>query len=83
MYEDAELETLLDQDFFQMQEELASTLGVIHQAISHHLKSLEMIQKKQGNWIPYELTPRNVERRFSTKIKCCLPSINERVFCIV
>ena len=24
-----------------------------------------MVQK-QGNWVPYELTPRNVERRFST-----------------
>ena len=22
--------------------------------------------KKQGDWVPYELTPRNVERRFST-----------------
>jgi len=29
------------------------------------LKSLGMIQK-QGNWVPYELKPRNVERRFFT-----------------
>ena len=34
-------------------------------AISHRLKSLGMI-KKQENWIPYELTPRNVECRFRT-----------------
>ena len=65
MYEDAELEGLLDQDSSQTQEELARTLGVTQQAISHRLNSSEMIQK-QGNWIPYELTPRNVECRFST-----------------
>lgn len=65
VYEDAELEALLDQDSCQTQEELALTLGVTQQAISHRLKSLGMIQK-QGNWVPYELTPRNVERRFST-----------------
>ena len=34
-------------------------------AISHRLKSLGMIQK-QGNWVQYELTPRNVECRFFT-----------------
>jgi len=33
--------------------------------ISYRLKSLGMIQK-QGNWVPYELKPRNVERRFFT-----------------
>ena len=65
MYEVAELEALLDQDSCQTQEELAHTLGVTQQAISHRLKSLGIIQK-QGNRVPYELTPRNVERRFST-----------------
>ena len=65
IYEDAELEALLDQDSCQTQEELALTLGVTQQAISHRLKSLGMIQK-QGNWVPYELTPRNVERRLLT-----------------
>ena len=74
MYEDAELESLLDEDSCQTQEALALTLGVIQpiiqaiqslQAISHSLKSLGMIQK-QGNWVPYELTARNVERRFFT-----------------
>ena len=65
MYEDAELESLLDEDSCQTQEALALTLGVTQPAISHRLKSLGMIQK-QGNWVPYELTPRNVERRFFT-----------------
>ena len=73
VYEDAELEALLDEDSCQT---LALTLGVTQPAISHRLKSLGMIQK-QGNWVPYELKPRNVERRFFT---CCLPGINERVF---
>ena len=73
MYEDAELEALLDEDSCQRalgQEALALTLGVTQPAISHRLKSLGMIQK-QGNWVPYELKPRNVERRFS-HVKCCL-----------
>ena len=65
VYEDAELKALLDEDSCQMQEALALTLGVTQPAISHRLKSLGMIQK-QGNWIPYELKPRNVERRFFT-----------------
>jgi len=44
-----------------MQKELALTLGVTQQTISYRLKSLGTIQK-QGNWVPYELKPRNVER---------------------
>ena len=65
MYEDAELKSLLDEDSCQTQESLALTLGVTQPAISHRLKSLGKIQK-QGNWVQYELTPRNVERRFFT-----------------
>ena len=65
VYKDAELEALLDQDSCQTQEELARTLGLTQQAISHRSKSLGMIQE-QGNWVSFELTPRNVERRFPT-----------------
>ncbi|EFN76296.1 Histone-lysine N-methyltransferase SETMAR, partial [Harpegnathos saltator] len=65
VYEDTELEALLEEDSCQTQEELALTLEVTQQAISHRLKSLGMIQK-QGNWVPYELKPRDVERRFCT-----------------
>ena len=65
MYEDTESEALLDQDWCQTQEKLTGILGVTQQAILYRLKSLGMIQK-QGNWVPYEMTPRNVERRFST-----------------
>ena len=62
-FEDAELEALLDEDPCQTQEQLASALGVTRQAISKRLHALGMIQK-QGTWIPYDLKPRDVERRF-------------------
>lgn len=62
-FEDEELEASLDQDSCQTQKELALSLGVTQQAISKRLKAIGMIQK-QGNWVPYELKPRDVERRF-------------------
>ena len=48
VYEDAELEALLNKDSCQTQKELALTLGVTQQTISYRLKSLGIIQK-QGN----------------------------------
>ena len=62
VFEDAELEALLDQDSCQMQQELAGSLGVTQQAISKRLKVMGRIEK-QGNWVPYELKPRDVGRR--------------------
>ena len=44
-------------------EELAESLGVTQAAISKRLKAAGYIQK-QGNWVPHELKPRDVERRF-------------------
>jgi len=46
-----------------MQEELAESLEVTQQAVSVRLRAMGMIQK-QGNWMLYELKPRDVERRF-------------------
>jgi len=43
VYEDTELEALLDEDSCQTQKELAFTLGVTPQTISYRLKSLGMI----------------------------------------
>ena len=60
--EDAELEALLDQNSYQTQQGLAGSLGVTQQGILKRLKVMEMIQK-QANWVPYELKPRDVERR--------------------
>ena len=61
-FEDEELEALLDGDCCQTQE-LAESLGVTQAAISKRLKAAGYIQK-QGNWVPHELKPRDVERRF-------------------
>ena len=60
---DEELEALLDKDCCQTQEELAESLGVTRAAISKRSKAAGYIQK-QGNWVPHELKPRLVERRF-------------------
>jgi len=48
IFEDAELEALLEQNSCQNQEELARPLGVTQETISKHLKVMGMIQK-QGN----------------------------------
>ena len=64
-FEDSELETLLSEDSYQTQQNLADSLGVDRSTIAKRLKALGMIQK-QGHWVPYELKPRDVERRFYT-----------------
>ena len=62
-FDDEKLEALLDEDCCQTLEELAESLGVTQAAISKHLKAAGYIQM-QGNWLPHELKPRDVERRF-------------------
>ncbi|EGI67223.1 Mariner Mos1 transposase [Acromyrmex echinatior] len=64
-FEDKELEALLEEDQSQTQEEFAESLGVTQQIVSARLRVMGIIQK-QGNWVPYELKPRDVERRFFT-----------------
>ncbi|KAG5322549.1 MOS1T transposase, partial [Pseudoatta argentina] len=59
-FEDKELEQLLDEDPSQTLSELGKILQV-----DESTKGLGMIQK-QGHWVPYELKPRDVERRFGT-----------------
>ena len=62
-FEDEELEALLDEDCCQTQEKLAESLGVTQAPISKRLKAAGYTQK-QGNCVPHELKPRDVERRF-------------------
>ena len=62
-FKDKELEALLDKDCYQTQEELAESLKVTQAAISIRLKAAGYIQK-QGNLVPHELKPRDVERWF-------------------
>lgn len=62
-FEDLELEALLNEDSRQTQSELANALGVDQTTVGKRLKAMGMIHK-QGNWVPHELKPRDVERRF-------------------
>ena len=64
-FEDEELEALLHEDSGQTQAELAESLGVDYTTVLKRLKALEMIQK-QGHWVPYEMKPRDIERRLVT-----------------
>ena len=56
-------------------------MGVTQQAIYVRLRATGMIQK-QGNWVPYELKPRDVERRFFTCEQLIQRDNREKVFCI-
>jgi len=64
-FEDEEVGALLAQDPNQTQEKFAESLNVDRSTISRRLKTIGMIQK-QGNWVPYELKPRDIERRKMT-----------------
>ncbi|KAG5318649.1 MOS1T transposase, partial [Pseudoatta argentina] len=55
-FQDKELEQLLDEKYYKLMSQLFQ---------NNCLKGLGMIQK-QGHWVPYELKPRDVERRFGT-----------------
>lgn len=61
-FEDAELQALLDEDDAQTQQQLADQLGVNQSTISDRLKAMGKIQK-MSKWVPYELSPRDIERR--------------------
>ncbi|GBP43338.1 Mariner Mos1 transposase [Eumeta japonica] len=60
IYEDVELEELLEEDLSQTQKELALILDDTQEPVSHRLKWLGIIYK-HGNWVPYELQPRDIE----------------------
>ncbi|KAG5322698.1 MOS1T transposase, partial [Pseudoatta argentina] len=64
-FQDKELEQLLDEDPSQTLSELGKILQVNESTVSKRLKGLGMIQK-QAHWVPYELKPRDVKRRFGT-----------------
>ena len=64
-FEDKELEEIIDEDRSQTLAEFGNALQVDESTVSKRFKVLEMI-KKRGHWVPFELKPRNVERRFIT-----------------
>lgn len=52
----------MDEDLSQTPGDLVESLGVSQQAVSVRLKYMGAIQM-QGNWVPYELKMKDVERR--------------------
>ncbi|GBP85996.1 Mariner Mos1 transposase [Eumeta japonica] len=64
-FEDVELQGLLDVDSCQTLQEFATSLAVDLSTVRKRLKTMGMIQK-QGYWVPYELIPRDIERRLLT-----------------
>jgi len=80
-FEDEELKALLHEDSSQTLGELAQSLGVNHTTVSKRLKVLGMIQK-QEHWVPYDLKPRDVERRLFT-CEQLLQRQKRKSFCIV
>jgi len=77
--EDAELEALLDKDSCQTQKRT-----YIRSDSTNNFIAFEIIgnDSKKGNWILYELKPRNVERRFFT-CEMLLARHKQKGFCIV
>jgi len=61
-FEDTELQSLLNEDDTQTQQQLAEQLGVAQQTVSDRLKAMGKIQK-EGKWVPHELTERQQENR--------------------
>lgn len=66
-FEDKELEDLLEENSCQTRQELSTSLEIDLSTAGKRLKALRMIQKK-GNWVPCELKPRDIERRFTCEL---------------
>lgn len=64
-FEDTELQTLLDEDNGQTQQQLAEQLNVTQQTVSLRLKAMGKILKV-GRWVPHELSDRQQENRKTT-----------------
>ena len=62
VFEDKELQSLIDEDPRQTQEEIANSLNVDRFNISKRLKAMGKVYK-EGRWVPYDLTERDMERR--------------------
>ena len=78
-FKDEELQALVDQDPCQTQKQLAEALNCAQSVISDCLETLGKVYK-EGKLVPYELKPRDVERR-KTIAKFCLLGNKEKGFC--
>lgn len=61
-FEDVELQALVEEDPCQTQKQLAEVLAVAQSRIADRLKAMRKVYKA-GRWVPYELMPRDVDRR--------------------
>lgn len=77
-FEDAELQTLLDEDDCQTQEMMAEELGVTQKTISKRFKDMGMISKV-GRWVPHELTEKGSKRAEKPLVNAALP-VQKEVF---
>jgi [histone H3]-lysine36 N-dimethyltransferase SETMAR len=64
-FEDDELQSLLDEDDAQTQQQLADSLGVYRSTISLRLSAMGKVQK-EGKWDPHELTEQQQKNRRTT-----------------
>lgn len=64
-FEDAQLQELLDDDPSQTLEVLSIELNVDRSTVGKRLHAMGMVQKA-GNWLPYQLKERDIERRLVT-----------------
>jgi len=64
-FEDTELQALVDKDLCQISaisKSTAETLNITQVAIFKRLKAMEKVYN-EGQWVPYELKERDIERR--------------------
>ena len=61
-FEDAELQALLEEDSCLSLDRLAKELNVDRSTVGKRLHAMGMVQK-EGNWVPYKLKERDMERR--------------------
>ena len=61
-FEDAELQALLEEDSCLSLDRLAKELNVDRSTVGKRLHAMGMMQK-EGNWMPYKLKERDMERR--------------------
>ncbi|CAK9820084.1 Mariner Mos1 transposase [Anthophora quadrimaculata] len=62
VFEDEDLKALVDEDPCETQKQIAEALNCSQSVISDHLRALGKVYK-EGKWVPYELKPRDIEKR--------------------
>jgi len=64
-FEDTQLQQLLDEDACRTLDDMSKELDVDRSTVGKRLHAMGMVQKA-GNWVPYQLKERDIERRLVT-----------------